>query len=126
MPKLLIFSLLVFILGSNSSSAQTSVVDSIKKVAIKDAKKFKLNSAEVKQVKRGSITNKSDLFKPSAANTNQSQLLTDSTYVSAFRNAAYQRVIKSRTSAHYILLGIEITAATLLAVTLIALGVASK
>jgi hypothetical protein len=126
MKKLLIFSLLLTFIGLNVVKSQTSGTDSLKKQAVKDAKKFTMKGSQVRLVKKGIITDKSDLFKPTTESTKKTNFLLDSTYVKTYRAETYNRAMKGRTSAHHLILGVEIAAGLLLAVTMIALGVAGK
>ncbi len=68
-----------------------------------DVKNFKLNNADFKQFRLGDINKKSDFFKPSSAAISNPNLLRDSSYVSAYRNAAYLKTKKRRTTGHHVL-----------------------
>jgi hypothetical protein len=52
MKKLLIFSLLLTFIGLNVVKSQTSGTDSLKKQAVKDAKKFTMKGSQVRLVKK--------------------------------------------------------------------------
>ena len=77
------------------------VRDSVAKMAAADARKFRLNRADLRKFRKDRRNSGSDYFKPSAAYARDSTLLRDSAYVSAFRQAAYQKTRKRRTAQHY-------------------------
>ncbi len=105
--KIIILILLLFDLTSNLF-AQDKKTDSTvlkAKFAISDAKHFKLDKQVWKAYRKHGINYTSDYFKPTTINTAHSELLTDSVYVKAFREAAYKKTTRKRTFGHYVLVG---------------------
>jgi hypothetical protein len=84
-----------------ADSAQSKPVDTIKTkpvydkriqmAAVRDARSFKLESEQKKDLKQGLLTKNSDYFKPTTLYCSDPQMLHDSTYVREFREAAYRR-----------------------------------
>ncbi|WP_426670907.1 hypothetical protein ACPPVU_06670 [Mucilaginibacter sp. McL0603] len=137
MRKYLTFTLVLLSLLTLETRAQNLHDDSIKKIAIADARKFKLDKARLTtfrqshhnlefayferyrsdagaprfgQRKNGfsaymrSRELTSDYFKPVASAVSDTTLLTDSVYVKAYREKAWQRTRHRRTAGHYVLI----------------------
>lgn len=101
--------LLFLMLGSAIRvSAQETKIDSVAfktKIATEDAKHFKLDKQVWQVNRRAGFDPSSDYFKPNATNAAHPGWLTDSAYVKAYRNAAYRKNLKRRTTGHYFLVG---------------------
>lgn len=104
MLKSLLFSLIGLLLTVDLQ-AQTIGRDSLVNRAFADVKKFKLSKQQFKEFKKNKNNSYSDLFKPTEASVGNIAFLADSIYVNAFRNAAYQKTLKRRTTGHYFLIG---------------------
>ncbi len=128
MKKMLIVSLLLLVFVVGNVFAQSIKKDSIIKIATADAQNFQLNKSDLEkfridrrdqlvqmhkpskmfdrnyqeQVRTQKVDYTSDYFKPTKATVSDSTLLTDSVYVKAFREAAYNKTLKRRTAGHYI------------------------
>jgi len=128
MKKILIVSMLLVVCSAVSLFAQDIKRDSIIKIAMADAENFELNKKDMEkfridrrdqllgmhdpskmfdrnyreQVRTQKVDYTSDYFKPTKAMVSDSTLLTDSVYVKAFRDAAYNKTLKKRTAGHYI------------------------
>ena len=102
-----LFTMLCVLLFSFTApvSAQTKKQDSIRRLARADVKKFELDKSDFKIFSANRNNGKSDLFKPTVANTNHTELLTDSTYVKYFRERTYQKTTHRHTIGHYFLIG---------------------
>ena len=83
------------------AQAQNLREDSIKKIAITDAKKFKLDKADLRVFRRNRSNLASDYFKPVRAAVSDTALLKDSVYVKAYREKAWNRTRHRRTVWHY-------------------------
>ncbi len=106
MVKKLIIFILVLSSIVISAKAQKKPVDSISKLATADVKRlFKLKNPELHNFRKYRYTSSSDYFKPSALNVSNPVLTKDSSYVNAYRTAAYYKTKKRRTTGHYILIG---------------------
>jgi hypothetical protein len=81
--------------------AQNLKDDSVKNIAIADAKKFRLDKADLKIFKHNRHNSNSDYFKPAKANVTDTTLLRDSVYVKAYRQKAWKRTRNRRTLWHY-------------------------
>jgi len=75
---------------------------SIEKKAGKDARHFELDKATMKKFKAWHFSSTSDYFKPTANYASDASLLTDSTYVRAFRLAAFYQVVHKSTQHPWI------------------------
>jgi len=122
MLKLLVFSLIGLFLTADLQ-AQTLRKDSVVKDAFTDVKRFKLNKQQFKEFRKNKTNSYSDLFKPTKATVSDTANLADSVYVNAFRNAAYNKILKRRTTGHYFLMGGVIYTAATLAATVVLLFV---
>ncbi|CAM3874239.1 hypothetical protein MUGA111182_14555 [Mucilaginibacter galii] len=105
MDKLLISSYILCRLCVFEVNAQPLRKDSVVKTAYNDVKRFKLYKEEFKKFKKNKTNSNSDLFKPTKATVSDTASLADSVYVNAFRNAAYNKTLKRRTTGHYFLVG---------------------
>ena len=72
---------------------EPSYANGIEKKAGKDARHFELDRATMKKFKAWHFSSSSDYFKPTANYASDASLLTDSTYVKAFRLAAFYHVL---------------------------------
>lgn len=100
-------SLFIFfaILVVSGSAAQTISHDSLMvEIANTDVKTFKLNGNKLKQFRVHHFSPSSDYFKPTPVNTSDTSLLKDSTYIKAFKQAAYNKTLHRRTTGHYVLI----------------------
>lgn len=122
MLKLLVFSLIGLFLTADLQ-AQTLRKDSVVKDAFTDVKRFKLNKQQFKEFRKNKTNSYSDLFKPTKATVSDTANLADSVYVNAFRNAAYNKTLKRRTTGHHFLMGGVIYTAATLAATVVLLFV---
>ncbi len=77
------------------------------KIAIADAKRFKLDKQTWKAYRKHQIGYTSDYFKPTNINTTNYNFLTDSVYVKAFREAAFKKAVRRSTIRHYIITGVK-------------------
>lgn len=129
MAKLLIISL-IMMLSFEGLFAQSLSKDSLIKAAYADAENFKLNLQNFKAFRKNRSNSYSDLFKPTKANVSDTTLLRDSVYVNAFRNAAYRKTLKRRTTGHYFLMGgviyVVITVVATVVLLFVLLGHATK
>lgn len=105
MLKKITISLFLVFMISFEINAQTLSVDSLKIIAYQDTRKFKLNKADLKTFRKNKNNSTSDYFKPTATYTSNLNFLKDSTYVKAFREAAYIKTKRRKTVAHYVLVG---------------------
>ena len=130
MFKLLTISAVFVFLMAFDVQAQIAGKDSLIKTAYADAKRFKLNKANFKHFRKIKINSYSDLFKPTKANVNDTALLFDSVYVNAYRNAAYAKTMKRRTTGHYFLMGgviyVAVTVVASLVLLFVLIGQATK
>ena len=110
--------------------SQSLSKDSLIKAAYADAENFKLNRQNFKVFRKSRSNSYSDLFKPAKANVSDTTLLRDSVYVNAFRNAAYRKTLKRRTTGHYFLMGgviyVAITVVATVVLLFVLLGHATK
>lgn len=110
--------------------AQSLGKDSLIKAAHTDAGNFRLNRQNFKAFRKNRSNSYSDLFKPTKANVSDTTLLRDSVYVNAFRNAAYRKTLKRRTTGHYFLMGgviyVAITVVATVVLLFVLLGHATK
>ena len=110
--------------------AQAISRDSLVDSAFADVKKFKLSKQQFKEFKKNKTNSYSDLFKPTEAGVSNPGFLADSVYVNAFRNAAYQKTLKRRTTGHYFLVGgvayVVVVAVATVVVLLVLLAKATK
>ncbi|RDC56499.1 hypothetical protein DU508_12995 [Pedobacter chinensis] len=121
MAKITIINILICLVISNNCLAQNLQVDSIKAIAISDAKLFRLDQATLKKFKKNKNSN-SDYFKPNIYTTRNITLLSDSTYVKQFREIAYNQSLKRKTTGHYVLIGGVALVGSLLIISLVALN----
>ena len=112
MIKALIASVMLLLLGT-AVTGQTLSADSLTQLVNADVKSFKLNKADFKIFRKDRSKKYSDWFKPVKGNVSDTALLADSAYVKAFRNAAYYKTLKRRTTGHYFLVGRLIYAAVM-------------
>lgn len=68
--------------------------DGIEKIAKKDAESFHMDNARFKQFTDSHFPMTSDYFKPAVANVPDASLLNDSSYVRAYRTAAYYYTLR--------------------------------
>ncbi len=122
MIKLLWTILLITVLHS-SAKAQTTHADSMARMAVADARKFKLDAERMKIFRQQKDHYLSDLFKPTEAQVSRPDVLNDSNYVYAFRAEAYRRTLKRRTTGHWILVGSGISVAATYLATAVVLAV---
>jgi hypothetical protein len=108
MPKIILLSLWLCTLLS-TAFCQSTRRDSTVKIARADARKFRLEDEVWKKYKRR-LPATSDHFKPSEARRVNRALLTDSTYVNAYREAAFKKNKHRRTTGHKLLVGGSIAA----------------
>ncbi len=104
--KLILATVLIVVVTLNHASAQTTPEDSARIIrwATRDARTFRLNTADLKKFRAENFPSMSDHFKPTAASTSRAQLLNDSLYVQTFRDAAFYNTInRRRPSLHDIL-----------------------
>lgn len=92
-----------FQLAAQNLKADSTIIKT--KIAIADARYFKISKQAWKAYKKHQFIYSSDYFRPTAINTDHVELLTDSIYVKAFKKAAYQKTSKRRTVGHYVLAG---------------------
>ncbi len=85
--------------------AESLPVDSLVKIAQSDAKKFRLNKADMKRFRKDRRNSNSDFFKPAKNSVSDTTLLADSVYVKAYRLAAYNKTRKRRTVWHGVWIG---------------------
>jgi hypothetical protein len=88
----------------STAFCQATHRDSLTKAAKADAKTFRLDDAIWKKYKR-KLPSTSDHFKPTEANQKNRELLTDSVYVKAYRQATFNKNKHRRTPWHYVLVG---------------------
>ena len=92
MTKLLTLAALLFCLFTATNlSAQTNNPKAAVKQAKRDARRFKLNRIDYRKFKKDRRNANSDYFKPLNTMVRDTALLSDSTYVKAFRNTAYRK-----------------------------------
>lgn len=107
--KVIYLSLLLCTIA-NAAFSQSQHRDSILKVARADARKFRLEDAVWKKYKRN-LPSTSDHFKPAkGSNQVSAELITDSIYVQAYREAAFKKNKHRRTTWHKVLVGTGIAA----------------
>jgi len=129
MYKILIVSF-ILINFSKALYSQPLSKDSLIKTANTDAKRFRLNRQDFKTFRKSRGNSYSDLFKPTKAHVSDTINLADSVYVNAFRNAAYGKTLKRRTTGHYFLMGgilyVVITVVASLVLLFVLIGQATK
>jgi hypothetical protein len=103
MLKIIYLSLFLCTLTS-TAFCQASHRDSVILAAKADAKTFRLDKATWKKYKR-KLPSTSDHFKPIEAQQGNHELLSDSIYVKAYRQAAFKKNKNRRTPWHYVLIG---------------------
>ncbi len=106
--KLLSVLVLIFLTSISFLFAQSVKTDSTvfkTKIATEDAKHFKLDKQIWQANRKAGFDPTSDYFKPNTTNAAHPEWLTDSVYVKAYRNAAYRKNLKRRTTGHYFLVG---------------------
>jgi hypothetical protein len=125
--KILKISLLFLILiAFLPALAQNSRTDSLKKIAKKDVRSFKLSKEDFKNFKQTRASPQAEYFKPNPVNISNPALTNDSGYVAAYRLAAYDKAKSTRSNTHYVLKGVEIIGISVLAAVFIALSLGSK
>ncbi len=102
--------------------AQTGHRDSIIKIAIADAKNFRLGDADMKDFRKNRRHLAADYFNPTITAASDTALLKDSVYVQTYRQTAYKKTRKRRTVAHHVLMGIIAMDAIFLVLLLSALA----
>jgi hypothetical protein len=128
MAKHLVISLIFLLFLTGKPDAQNIRRDSLIKLAKADAKNFRLSETDLTRfrIDRRDYMTKlhnplkafdknyqadmlqhpadymSDFFKPTKADVSDATLLSDSGYVRAFRDAAYNKTLKRRTAGHYV------------------------
>ncbi|OAQ42255.1 hypothetical protein A5893_03850 [Pedobacter psychrophilus] len=115
----------MFLTSGFAFSQTPSNNDSLKQAALADVNVFKLNKPDLITFRKAGRSNfRSDYFKPNTNTTRDTSLLKDSVYVQAFREAAFVKTRKRRTTGHYlavggaIYLGVSLVAALVIAVGL--------
>lgn len=103
MFKVLYLFLCLTVLTS-AARCQSAHQDSLVKLARADARKFRLQDDVWKAHKRR-LPGTSDYFKPTQSSTGNLALLTDSTYVKAYRETAFKKNKHRRTPWHTVLVG---------------------
>ncbi len=101
MLRLLALTIVLLSFSTLKVQAQNLRDDSVKNIAITDAKKFRLDKADFKMFKRNRRNFNSDYFKPAKADVSDTTLLRDSVYAKAFRQKAWKRTRTRRTVWHY-------------------------
>lgn len=118
--------ILLFLCGSFSTVLGQTHRDSLARAGRKDARNFRLQDTVWKKYKR-KIPVTSDYFKPTETVQSNAAILSDSTYVKAYRTKAYQKNRHRRTPWHYALVGGSVVAGTVITgVALILIFVAPK
>ena len=97
--------MLLAALSVSALKAKSPPVDSLVKIAQSDAKKFRLNKADMKKFRKDRRNSNSDFFKPAKNSVSDTTLLADSVYVKAYRMAAYNKTRKRRTVWHGVWIG---------------------
>jgi len=105
MKKYLFAGLLIAALCVSALTAKSQQADSLVEIAQSDAKKFRLNKADMKKFRKDKRNSNSDFFKPAKNSVSDTILLTDSVYVKAYRMAAYKKTRKRRTAWHGVWIG---------------------
>ena len=100
--KLFVIGILCLI--SPSIFAQVFEKEEMILAAKREVKPFKLDNEKLKIFKKNKENFNSDLFKPDSTQVSNIRYLSDSTYVSEFRKAAYIKTTKRRSVGHYALL----------------------
>ncbi|WP_316830146.1 hypothetical protein [Pedobacter aquatilis] len=116
------FILLISCLTASNAFAQNSNPDSLRRIAVEDAKNFKLSEENLKRFKINRSSSSSDLFKPTSLNTSNASLLSDSVYVNAFRKSAHKNIRKANAVGHHKKIGVLGYAAAIVFVGLVFLG----
>jgi len=95
----------------------------IQMAAVRDARSFKLESEQKKDLKKGLLAKNSDYFKPSTLYCSDPQMLHDSTYVREFREAAYRRAgHRSGGRVVFVAAGVVVLFAALFALAYVTFG----
>jgi len=102
MTKNLSLCFLLLLICASPAICQ-SIKNDVLKAADKDSRLFKMDKAVWKQFRNKHFAYTSDYFKPQAANVGDTAMLSDSVYVTAYRQAAYARTLHRHTTGHYIL-----------------------
>jgi hypothetical protein len=125
MKNLILFLVFTFValIAAHAQSVQSDSIALKVKIAQKDAKKFRLDNQRWLEYRKRHIDYTSDYFKPDETTVSDPTLLLDSSYVKAYRVAAYKKNMKRRTVGHYILIGggIYLLVSALAAVAIIAI-----
>lgn len=98
--KVRLFLLFLIMIEINPAVGQGGQLDSLKlmMLAKADAKKFRYNMANKKQVNQNLKNPNSDFFKPTRTFASNPELLKDSVYVNAFKKYAVKKTKSRRTS----------------------------
>lgn len=121
--KTLLLALMLMVIAPGLKGQQTISRDSAMiEMANSDVKSFQLERSTWKRFKEHHFPGSSDYFKPTRLNSSDTSLLNDSTYVKAFRAAAYKKTLHRRTAGHKTLLIGGISLAVIAVVSLIILA----
>lgn len=115
------FLLLIFIM-SGRLYAQEIRSDSLeikRKIAFSDGKYFKSTKQIRKAYRKHTLSNTSDYFNPTNKSVSNSDLLKDSTFVQAYKQAAYNNSVKNIKIDRTIIIGGSIIIAGAIAVAVI-------
>lgn len=101
--------------------AQVIPIDSAKiktKIAVVDARHFKITKTIRRARQRRLLLNSSDYFMPTASTVSDPRLLKDSVYVQAYKNAAYNRSVHNGKSGYYAVAAAEVVVGVVAAAAL--------
>lgn len=76
------------------ASAQSLSQDSLSKIGRQDGARFHPDRKELRAILKKGMSKSSDFFKPHEADASNAAYLTDSAYVTAYREAAYMRAVR--------------------------------
>jgi hypothetical protein len=123
--KNIILLLLLSFVPTVQLFAQKAQPDSVTikiELAKADARHFRPNKQIRTARKNRLLLNSSDYFMPTANTVSNSKLLTDSVYVKAFKDAAYNRSIHNGKTSYYAVVSAEIIGGALVAGALLILA----
>ena len=99
--------ILMFIGFSIQTFAQETQLDSAAlktKIAKADTRYFRPNKQAKAAHRKNHLLRTSNYFKPTATTVKDSKWINDSTYVAAYKTAAYQELSKQHTTGHNVLI----------------------
>ena len=120
MTKTLFLIALFFCFIATDLSAQTNNPKAVIKQAKGDVRRFRLNRADYRKFMKDRRNVNSDYFKPLKSMVRDTTLLSDSTYIKAFRSTAYRKTRSRQLNTHIYIVGgvvFSVTAVTVIMIS---------